>query len=661
MPEDGRRRVVIEAVAPAVDGARFAVKRVAGERCVVEADAFTDGHDAVAAVLRFRLDTEPEWAEVPMAPLGNDRWRAEFQPSEVGRYLCTIEGWIDRFLTWREDLRKRVDADQDVRVDLQIGAQLVEEAAARAGDPDARRLREAARALRITDDGAELAIARALDAELEALMNRYPDRSLATQLDRQVPFVVDRERARYGAWYELFPRSWGTGKTHGTFRDVEEHLPYVAEMGFDVLYLPPVHPLGMAFRKGKNNSTEAGPEDPGSPWGIGAEAGGHTAVHPELGTLADFRRLVLRARQLGLEVALDIAFQCSPDHPWVREHPEWFRTRPDGTVQYAENPPKKYQDIYPINFETPAWRELWAELKQVILFWIDYGVRIFRVDNPHTKPFPFWEWLIGEIKALYPDVIFLAEAFTRPKIMYRLAKLGFSQSYTYFAWRNTKWELEQYFIELTQSEVREFYRPNLWPNTPDILTEQLQLGGRAAFVGRFVLAATLGASYGIYGPAFELMEHRPLRPGSEEYLNSEKYEIRDWNLEQESSLSGLVGRVNHIRREHPALQSDLGLRFHPIDNEQIIAYSKRSPDGDTILTVVSLDPHHAQAGWLELDLEAFDLDPRRSFAVHDLLNGQEFLWSGPRNRIELRPEETPARIYHIRPRLRTERDFEYFL
>jgi starch synthase (maltosyl-transferring) len=470
-------------------------------------------------------------------------------------------------------------------------------------------------------------------------------------------------RARFSAWYELFPRSASPdAQRHGTFRDCLARLPYVSSMGFDVMYLPPIHPIGLSERKGRNNRLDPGPQDPGSPWAIGAPQGGHKSIHPELGTIEDFRALVAAARERGIEIALDIAYQCSPDHPYASEHPEWFLQRPDGSIQYAENPPKKYQDIYPFHFETPAWQALWRELKSIVDFWIGEGVCIFRIDNPHTKPFAFWEWLIGSVKAEHPDVIFLAEAFTRPKVMHRLAKLGFTQSYTYFAWRNTKHEIVEYFTELTQTPSCEYFRPNLWPNTPDILTEYLQFNGRAGFMVRLTLAATLGASYGIYGPAFELLEHEPREPGSEEYLDSEKYQRRVWDLEQPASLAPFIARVNRIRRENVALQSDWSLRFHRIDNDALIAYSKRSDDGgNVLLCVVNLDPHHAQAGWLELDLEALDIPEGGRFQAHDLLSEARFLWQGRRNYVALDPSRGPAHVLLVRRRVRTERDFDYFL
>jgi len=433
-------------------------------------------------------------------------------------------------------------------------------------------------------------------------------------------------------------------------------------MGFDVLYFPPIHPIGHTHRKGKNGVPSETPTDPGSPWGIGSQEGGHKAIHPQLGTLNDFRRFLDKAKEHGLEVALDVAFHCSPDHPYVKEHREWFKIRPDGTVQYAENPPKKYQDIYPLDFETEQWQELWEELKRVVLFWIDQGVRIFRVDNPHTKPFPFWEWLIQEVKQDHPDVIFLSEAFTRPKVMYRLTKLGFTQSYTYFAWRNTKAELIQYFTEMTQTEVREYFRPNLWPNTPDILTEQLQHGGRPAFMARLVLAATLGASYGIYGPAFELCENRPREAGSEEYLDSEKYEIKHWDIDRADSLKEFIGRVNRIRRENPALHNDWSLRFHKLDNDQLFCYSKSTPDvSNVILVVVNLSHYHTHSGWVELDLDTLGLDPERPFQVQDLLTNAYYLWQGSRNYVKVNPHSVPAHILLVRRRPRTEKDFDYYM
>ncbi|HXH28450.1 MAG TPA: alpha-amylase family glycosyl hydrolase, partial [Candidatus Polarisedimenticolia bacterium] len=502
----------------------------------------------------------------------------------------------------------------------------------------------------------------ALDPALHDLMRAHPVRRFEVTYEREPLVAVDPPAARFNAWYEMFPRSCGAGGRHGTFRDVEARLPYVAEMGFDILYLPPIHPIGRSFRKGPNNVENGSHEDPGSPWAIGSVEGGHTAIHPGLGTLQDFRRLVAAARERGIAVALDIAFQATPDHPWVKAHPEWFRARPDGTIQYAENPPKKYQDIYPLDFETDRWRELWDELKSVFDFWITQGVRIFRVDNPHTKPFAFWEWCLNAIKAEHPDVLFLAEAFTRPKVMYRLAKLGFSLSYTYFPWRNTRWELTEYLSELTRPPAVDFFRASQWTNTPDILTAFLQYGGRPAFMIRLVLAASLGASYGIYGPAFELCETRAIREGSEEYLDSEKYQIRDWDRDRPDSLRGLIARVNRIRRENPALQDDRGLRFHAADNEQILCYSKASADGaSVILVVVNLDPHHTQAGWVQVPPERLGADTDRPFQVHDLLSDARYMWSGDRHYVELNPHVAPAHLFRVGRLTRSEKDFEYYL
>jgi starch synthase (maltosyl-transferring) len=657
------RRVVIEAVVPEVDHGRFPAKRAVGEKVVVEADVFGDGHDALSCALLYRHETEAAWQETPLEALVNDRWRGTFTVARLGRYRYTLQGWIDPFKTWRRDLIKRVEAGQAEAVDLSAGAQLLDEASLRARANDAETLKQWAAALRDGGRGLPERITAALNSELVSMAERYPDKRFATTYEPELAIHVDRERARFSSWYEVFPRSCAreTGK-HGSLQDLTRHLPYVASMGFDVLYLPPVHPIGQSHRKGKNNIIHATADDPGSPWAIGSKEGGHKAIHRQLGSLEDFRRLVSQARVYGIEIALDMAFQCTPDHPYVIEHPEWFRRRPDGSIQYAENPPKKYQDIYPLYFENERWQELWHELKSVALFWIDQGVRVFRVDNPHTKPFAFWEWWIREIQRDYPEVIFLAEAFTRPKVMRRLAKLGFTQSYTYFAWRNSKWELTEYFTELTQSDARDYFRANLWPNTPDILTEHLQFGGRPAFMARLVLAATLGANYGIYGPAFELAENRAREPGSEEYLDSEKYEIRNWDVEKPDSLKDFIARVNRIRKENPALQSDRSLRFHEIDNDQMICYSKETEDRDNvIIVVVNLDPHHVQTGRVRLLFEELDLEQRQLFQFHDLLTDSRYLWHGRQNTVELNPHVVPAHILRLRRRVRREQDFDYFM
>lgn len=655
-------RVAIEDVRPCIDHGRFDIKRIVGDRVTVSADLFADGHEVLRAVLRFRHEQEADWREVPMEPAGDDRWAGSFVVERPGRYLYGVESWVDRFASWRNDLVKKFEAGRDVSSELLEGAQIIEHWAAGARNGDQARLREAALRLRGNEPLATT-VRAALDPALAATMAGADPRAGAIRSSRLLGITVDRERARFSAWYEMFPRSAASESgRHGTFRDVEKRLKYVAAMGFHVLYLPPIHPIGGTNRKGRNNSIVCRPGDPGSPWAIGSQEGGHKAVHPQLGTLEDFRRLADRAREFGLEIALDLAFQCSPDHPWVREHPEWFRKRPDDTIKHAENPPKKYEDIFPIDFETPARRELWEELRFVTLFWIEQGVRIFRVDNPHTKPFSFWEWLIAGIKHDYPEVIFLAEAFTRPKIMYRLAKLGFTQSYTYFAWRNTKRELVDYFSELTRAEVREYLRPSLWPNTPDILNEYLQVGGCPAFMSRLLLAATLSGNYGIYGPAFELCVDQPAAEGSEEYLHSEKYEIRAWDLDAPHSLRDLITRLNWIRREHAALRNDWSLRFLSVNNEQLLAFGKTLEDGREIMVVVvSLDPHHTQSGWLELPGEVLGVEEGRPYKVQDLLSGKQYLWQGSRNYVEVDPRQIPATIFNLRRRLRTERDFEYYV
>jgi len=654
--------VTIEGVAPEIDGGRFASKGVLGAPVWVEADIFTDGHDIVHGVLMHRVLGDRAWEETPLEGLVNDRFRASFLPERLGHYEFTLEAWVERYATWLSDLKKRLSADQDLSVELLVGSAYVAAAADRASGEDAGELRDYAKRL-AGRQSQETRAAVANEPELVALMAQYADRASATRYAKELKVWIDPPRAQFSAWYEFFPRSsWdGTGK-HATLRDCEARLDYVAEMGFDILYLPPIHPIGATFRKGPNNTLKPKQGDPGSPWAIGSQDGGHKAIHPELGTAEDLRHLVEAARERGIDVALDIALQCSPDHPYVREHPEWFRHRPDGTIQYAENPPKKYQDIYPIEFESPEWRALWDELRDVFLHWIDLGIRVFRVDNPHTKPFRFWEWVIAEIRERRPEVIFLAEAFTRPKVMYHLAKVGYTQSYTYFAWRNTKQGLIEYLTELTREEPRHYFRPNFWPNTPDILTEDLQQGGPPMFKNRLILAATLSSNYGIYGPAFELMEHIPREPGSEEYLNSEKYEIRTWDVEQGPSLRTFITRVNAIRRAHPALQTNESLRFHEIQNENLIWYTKHSPDERNVIAVaVNLDPYVTHGGWAHLPTEALGIEPGEPYQMHDLLSDARYTWAGDWNYIELNPYQCPAHIFCVRKKVRTEDAFDYYM
>lgn len=657
-----RQRVVISGVTPEIADGRYPIKRARDERVRVEADIFADSHDVLSAVLLVRRQKDNRWNVLPMRSLVNDRWQGSFLVDELGRYVYTLQAWVDRFKTWRRDLQKKVAAGQDVTVDLLAGAELIENAASRAKEEDAARLRRYGNILR-GDRVTEVKIRMTFSRDLLRLMIMNPDRRFATTYHKQLIVVVEPRRGRFGSWYEMFPRSAAAEPDrHGTFKDCENRLPYIAAMGFNVLYLPPIHPIGETNRKGRNNATVAEPDDVGSPWAIGSQEGGHKAVHPLLGTPDDFRRLVQKAAESGIDIALDLAFQCSPDHPYVREHPEWFRQRPDGTVQFAENPPKKYEDIIPFDFECDAWQSLFDELLSVVQYWIDQGVRIFRVDNPHTKSFSFWEWLIHEVKVNSPEVVFLAEAFTRPKIMYRLAQLGFTQSYTYFAWRNTKWELAEYFEELTTSSAAEFFWPNLWPNTPDILTEFLQTGGRPAFIVRLILAATLGANFGIYGPAFEQMADTPIKFGTEEYNDSEKYQIRFWEANRPDSLKDLIARVNRIRHENPALQQDRNLFFIPVDNEQLISFGKYTEDrSNIVLVVANLDPHHTHSGWVDIALGELQLEPQQPFQVHDLLSDARYLWHGGRNYIELNPQVMPAHIFRIRKKVRTERDFDYFM
>ena len=644
-------RVVIESVSPEIDAGRYPIKRVRGESVTVEADLVADGHDMLAGVVAYRQVDEPAWREVRLESLGNDRYRASFVVDRLGEYLYSVHGWVDGFGSWRHGLERKVEARQDVAVDLQLGVELLRAAAGRASGADRAALDELINTI-TTDRLPQPARARAvLDREVAELMAAWPDRSRATIYGRELRVRVDRARAACAAWYEMFPRSTArkSGK-HGTFADATARLPYIAEMGFDIVYLPPIHPIGVTHRKGKNNSVVCKPSDPGSPWAIGSAEGGHKAVHAQLGTYDGFLRFIAAAKKLGLEVALDIAFQCAPDHPYVKEHPEWFKKRPDGTIQYAENPPKKYQDIFPFDFDTQAWESLWQELKSIFEFWLDAGVKIFRVDNPHTKALAFWEWVIAELRQRDPEVIFLAEAFTRPKLMYSLAKRGFCQSYTYFTWRNTKWELTEYLRELTLGPAREFFRPNFWPNTPDILHASLQQGGRPAFVSRFILASTLASSYGIYGPAFELGVNTPREANSEEYLDSEKYEVKCWDINATTSLKPIITAVNKARHEHPALGSNANLHFHDVDNDRLICYSKRQGD-DVMLMVVNLDAAWKQGGFVNLALDRLGLAPDEMFEVHDLLTGARYAWRGARNFVELDPRALPAHVFAVSHRV----------
>ena len=672
-PTEGRKRVVIEEIQPTVNAGRYPAKRIVGDEVVVTAAIFGDGHDHLAARLLFRHSSERTWQAQSSSfrELGNDLWSASFTVDRIGLWYFAIEAWVDHFDTWLHDLDKRLAAqsnsDQNIPLALNIGAAHLDTLAGRARSDDKKTLKAAALDLRALAaknlpvyEG--FAMPDIVPADIVALAAQYPNLPFATRSVGELPLWVDRKRAQYSSWYELFPRSCSPVEgQHGTLRDVEARLPEIAAMGFDVLYMPPIHPIGEAYRKGRNNSVTAEPGDVGSPWAIGGQEGGHTEILPALGTFADFDSLLRAARHNGMELALDIAFQCSPDHPWVRAHPAWFTLRPDGTIQYAENPPKKYQDIYPLNFESSDWRGLWEALYKVFKFWVDCGVRIFRVDNPHTKALPFWEWCIAEIHTHAPDTLFLAEAFTRPHVMYSLAKAGFSQSYTYFTWRNDKPALQAYFEEICNVPVSDFFRPNVWANTPDILHEQLQVADpaqrRAIFMQRVILAATLSANYGIYGPAYELCEWRPAKPapgksGSEEYLDSEKYQLRSWDRSDPISIAPLLTQLNKIRYENFALQANDGLHFHRAENPQIMAYSKSTPDRvNTILTIVNLDRTAAQNSFVDLDLDRLGLSwgseaEPTVFEVEDLLSGARYQWSGARNYVALDPS-APAHIFRI--------------
>jgi starch synthase (maltosyl-transferring) len=692
-PPETWSRVVLASVRPQIDGGRWPIQRSLGEDVEVVAGVIVDGHDKAAVELLWTHADASEPTIAPMPLRWNDEYVARFPIERLGRYRYRVRAWLDRFATWQDQFRRRVEGGvprAELETELVDGARLVR-ASAEDAPADIRATLD-----RIAKRFGRGDVSAAFEDQLAVLIRQYGPRD-GLQESEWLEVRVDPELARFAAWYELFPRSTvDEPGQHGTLDDAAKRLDHVKKLGFDIVYLPPVHPIGSTFRKGKDNSPKAKRGEPGSPWAIGSKQGGHKAVHPELGGMDAFERFVAHAEELGIKVALDIAFQTSPDHPYVKEHPEWFQHRADGTIRYAENPPKKYQDVYPFDFESEAWQSLWQELKSVFEFWIDKGVRIFRVDNPHTKPFPFWEWCIATLREEYPDTIFLAEAFAKPKTMYTLAKLGYNNSYTYFTWRNTKEELVEYGTELFQSEIGEYYRPSFWPNTPDILTAYLAHGGRPAHVTRLVLAATMSSVYGVYGPPYEHVDNIQ-HPAREEYANNEKYEIRVWNWNDPDSLQPLMRRINRIRRENRALHFMRNLRFHQTDNQQIIAYSKYAPDegppptsaeaaarrvratqaaadappstdgspgephpGNLILCVVNLDPYNNQAGWVTLPLEELGLPLDRPYEVHDLLGGARYRWFGPSNYVELDPHSLPAHIFAVQLHQRSERDFEYF-
>ncbi|HET6569304.1 MAG TPA: alpha-1,4-glucan--maltose-1-phosphate maltosyltransferase [Rhodothermales bacterium] len=644
-------RIVPVWIKPEVDGGLWPAKSALGDDVQVTGAFIVDGHDKLAVELLYRYEDEPEQI-VRMSLRYNDEYAGSFKATQLGHYYYRVRAWIDQFGTWQDQFERRVkggESEYELQSELLEGAHVLRRIAGSAKGKARTQLQEYIKAFESGN------VSSGLDKELAALVRENDPRTNAVE-SKVLPVQVDPELARFSAWYEFFPRSAGKYKHgqpphHATLDEAAERLPRIKDLGFDIVYLPPVHPIGTTYRKGKDNAPSAQTGEPGSPWAIGGEAangspGGHKSVHPALGGIEAFDRFVARAEQLGLKVALDIAFQTSPDHPYVYEHPEWYRHRPDGTIRYAENPPKKYQDVYPFDFESDEWEGLWEELRSVFTFWVEHGVRIFRVDNPHTKPFAFWEWCIGTLRAEHPDLIFLAEAFSRPKIMYHLAKLGFNQSYTYFTWRNTKQELEEYCNELFHTDVADFFRPNFWPNTPDILHEYLVHSGRPGHVARLVLAATMSPSYGIYGPPYEHVENvqHPLR---EEYANNEKYEIRTWNWQDPYSLQPMMKRINRIRHGNPALQFMRNIQFHTIDNPNLIAYSKRTGD-NLIVTVVNLDPHHAQSGWLHLPLADLGIPEHESYEMHDLLGGERYMWQGPDNFILLNPHALPAHIFRMK-------------
>jgi starch synthase (maltosyl-transferring) len=643
------RPIVILNVCPEVDGGRYAIKREVGDDLVVAADVFKEGHDKLSVMLLVRRLDAKQWHEVPMTCInpGLDRWQGQVVLNENTTYIYTVEAWSDVFESWRDEVHKKLGGNVDVTLELIEGVDLVEDAAGRASGADADALKDVIRRLASADYSARCELL--LSEDLSKTVARWPDRGTASRYDLELEVFVDRVAARYAAWYEMFHRSQGTvpGKP-ASLKDCERRLPEIRDLGFDVIYFVPVHPIGRSHRKGPDNTLNAGPNDPGSPYAIGSEEGGHTALHKDLGTIDDFRHFVGAAAAHGMEVALDFAIQCSPDHPWIKDHPDWFKFRPDGTIKYAENPPKKYQDIVNVDFYTVDQEGLWHEILKSILFWVDLGVKIFRVDNPHTKPVPFWEWLIREIRRDHPDVIFLAEAFTRPPMMRMLAKVGYSQSYSYFTWRNFKHEIMDYLTELTQSPVAEYMRPNFFPTTPDILPEFLQSGGRPAFAIRFVLASTLSSVYGIYN-GYELCENAAVT-GKEEYLHSEKYDYKVWDWDRPGNIKDLIAKVNRIRRDNPALHELTNLRFYLASDDNILFYGKITPDrSNMILIAVNLDPFDAHGTDLEIPLHDLGLGEHDNYVVEDLLNGAKHLWSGSRHHVNLGPENNQAMILRVVP------------
>lgn len=646
MIQQGKQRVVITNVSPNIEGGAYNAKGAVGEQFLISADIFGDGHDEVAASVFIRSQDTADWQEIPMKFLVNDQWEAYFLPVSTGYYEYRIEAWVDHFTTWSKGLEKKHSAGQDITVELQIGADLLESAAKTAKE-DKEYLAKWAKRFKNTSDIADNFL-EATGAQLAKVMFKYRELELVTTYNVTSKIEIERKKAAFSTWYELFPRSASPNPgQHGTFKDVIRLLPRVAKMGFDVLYFPPVHPIGEKNRKGKNNSLVPQTGDPGSPWAIGNRTGGHKDIHPELGTLTDFKKLIAEARALDIEIAMDIAYQCAPDHPYVIEHPQWFKWRPDGTVQYAENPPKRYEDILPFNFETGDWENLWNELKSVIDYWIAAGITIFRIDNPHTKAFRFWQWMIGEVRKVHPEVLFLAEAFTRPRVMERLAKAGFNQSYTYFTWRNKKAELEEYMTELTKTEMRYYFRPNFWPNTPDILPPSLINGGENAHIMRLILAATLSSNYGLYGPVYEFGINQP-HGAKEEYIDNEKYEIKSWDWDAYTRIGEVISRVNRIRKQNPALQSTWNIEFAETSNENVICYAKKDGHtGNLIIVAVNLDVYNTQGAHIKIPFKKLGLSSSANLMLHDLLSGEKYHWQSELNYVQLNPYHMPAHIFRV--------------
>lgn len=645
MPITGKQRVVVERVTPEIDGGRFAVKAIVNDVISVGATIIADGHDILAARLMYKHEADKNWQETTMFKSVNDHWAAQFVAEKQGNYEYTVEAWVDHIATWQHEIEAKYKANVEMKVELMVGQLLLKEMAAKAKGDDKKQLTDLAK--KITDPAFyEESIRLVLSDLMNQWIQKYPQRQDVFRY-KTLKLYTDRFKAGFSSWYCLFPRSAAQeyGK-HGTFKDVEALLPRIKEFGFDVLYIPPVHPIGKAFRKGKNNSTNCEEGEPGVPYAIGSELGGHTAIHPELGTLDDLKHLIEECKKFDMELAMDLAIQCSPDHPWVKEHPEWFRILPDGTIKYAENPPKKYQDIYPVNFENDDWQNLWIALRDVMLTWAKWGVRIIRVDNPHTKSFNFWEWAIAEVKAQYPDMIFLSEAFTMPRVMQQLAKLGYTQSYTYYAWRNSKKELIEYMTELTKGEMKDYFRPNFWPNTHDINPFGLHERHEPNFLIRYFMAATLASNYGIFGPTYEYMYHAPNLP-KEEYENSEKYEIKWWDWGHRNKLTYIITQVNRIRKENDALQYTNNIEFCEIENDNLLAYIKTHPNGNRILCIVNLDGHAIHGGFVKLPLWKIGKNEWENYRVHDLITGANYVWKGESNYIELDPNILPFHLFRI--------------